>query len=348
MKHSPTTPPGPVMLDLRGPCIDAVERELLTHPNTGGLIWFARHYESPEQIAELTREVRSLRRDLLIAVDQEGGRVQRFRQGFTHIPPMRVLGELWRDDPVAATEAAGELGWLMAAEVLSVGVDFSFAPVLDVDYGGSEVIGDRAFHRQPEQIVELGGAFIRGMREAGMASTGKHFPGHGYVAGDSHTEKPVDPRSLEAIRETDLKPFAELARQGLDAVMPAHVVYPEVDDKPAGFSHRWVSEILRGELDFDGVVFSDDLSMDGADLGVDYVGRADFALAAGCDMVLVCNCPEGAEQVVERLQIPADWRGDRLARMRGQSRGKTLAGLQRDARWSSAAALAEQLRLGGK
>ncbi|EDY86474.1 beta-hexosaminidase [gamma proteobacterium HTCC5015] len=323
------------MLDLRGPEIDAVEREVLRHPNTGGLIYFARHYQSPQQIAELTREVRSIRPDLLIAVDQEGGRVQRFREGFTRLPPMRQLGQLWQRAPKQADQAAEALGWLMAAEVQSVGVDFSFAPVLDVDYGGSEVIGDRAFHSATEQIVELGGAFIRGMKAAGMAATGKHFPGHGFVAGDSHTEKPVDDRSLAAIKETDLMPFAQLAQQGMDAVMPAHVLYPQVDDKPAGFSRRWVREILRGDLGFDGVVFSDDLSMDGADLGIGYVERADFALNAGCDMVLVCNHPDIAERVVEQLRPPEDWRADRLARMQGSFSAPQGAQLADSLQWQN-------------
>lgn len=334
---------GPVMLDLKGTSIDQVEKEILKHPNVGGLIYFTRNYEDVEQITELTRQVREARPDILIAVDHEGGRVQRFRDGFTRIPPMAVLGQLYAKDIQQALEASKKLGWLMAAEVQSVGIDISFAPVLDVDYGGSQVIGDRAFHQQPELITALAGEFIHGMASAGMASTGKHFPGHGYVAEDSHVEKPVDKRSFEEIEKSDLIPFMELAKAGLNAVMPAHVVYEEVDDAPAGFSEYWIKGILRQRLQFDGVAFSDDLSMDGADLGIDFVQRAKFALDAGCDMVLVCNNAEAAESVVEKLQLPEEWTDRRIQAMRGQFKYESMKALREGPAWADVSALAESL-----
>lgn len=334
---------GPVMLDLKGVELDQVEREILLHPNVGGLIYFTRNFEDAGQIAELTRQVREVRPNILIAVDHEGGRVQRFREGFTRIPPMALLGQQYDQDPKAALCSARELGWLMAAEVQGVGIDISFAPVLDVDYGGSEIIGDRAFHQQPGAITQLAGAFIRGMRDAGMASTGKHFPGHGFVAEDSHIAKPVDRRSLAEIEATDLKPFRELMQHGLDAVMPAHVVYEQVDSQPAGFSRIWVEEILRGKLGFDGVAFSDDLSMDGADLGVSFVERADMGLNAGCDMVLVCNNSAAAETVVEQLQPPESWSDRRLQGMLGEFKSGELKQLSEQPRWKNAIAIVDEL-----
>jgi beta-N-acetylhexosaminidase len=281
------------MLDLSATSIDSLaleDRERLLHPLVGGVIHFARHYRSPEQIAALNAEIHALRAPaLLIAVDHEGGRVQRFREGFTEIPPMRTLGAAWDRDHEGACIDAARYGRIMADELLACGVDFSFAPVLDVDYGGSTVIGDRSFHRNPVAISELATAMITGMREGGMASCGKHFPGHGFVRADSHHEIPVDERPFDAIERDDLVPFSALIRAGLDAVMPAHVVYPAVDDKPAGFSNRWLEEILRGTLGFDGMIFSDDLGMAGAHGAGDMTARADAALNAGCDMVLVCN-----------------------------------------------------------
>lgn len=315
-----TLPIGAVMLDLKTQQIDATEREILQHPNVGGLIYFARHFESAQQITELSKEIRSIRPNLILAVDQEGGRVQRFKEGFSRLPPMSIFGEHYQENPEQALQYAEQIGWLMAAEMQAVGVDISFAPVLDMDYGTSDVIGNRAFSGKTDEITALAGGFIQGMRRAGMASTGKHFPGHGFVAEDSHIAQPVDKRSLQAIETSDLQPFKALMAKGLDAVMPAHVVYPAVDDLPAGFSPIWIEQYLRQTLGFDGVVFSDDLSMDGAccgDAKADVVKRADYALNAGCDMVLICNDSVLAEQLTEKLCVPEQWSNRRLIRMQG-------------------------------
>lgn len=334
---------GSVMLDLKSTQLDQVEREILQHPNVGGLIYFSRNFEEVEQITDLSRQVREVRPDILLAVDHEGGRVQRFREGFTHIPAMASLGELHQYRPEEACDSATKLAWLLASEVQAVGVDISFAPVLDVNYGGSEIIGDRAFHSDPAVITELAWAFIQGMAGAGMASTGKHFPGHGYVAEDSHIAKPIDNRSFDEIKNSDLVPFAELMKAGLKAVMPAHVVYPQVDAMPAGFSEYWIKGILRQYLKFDGVAFSDDLSMDGADLGIGFTQRADLALQAGCDMVLVCNNPSAAETVIEELSVPKDWSDRRIQAMRGKFKHANMQALQAQAEWAEAVALAESL-----
>jgi len=305
---------GPVMLDLEGLQLLPEEKEKLAHPNTGAVILFARNYESPEQVDELIRQIRSARRgDILLAVDQEGGRVQRFQQGFTRLPAARF----YQDHP-ELTQAAG---WLMASELLAVGIDFSFAPVLDVDSGISEIIGDRAFSENSQQVAELAGKFMQGMMTAGMAATGKHFPGHGAVAADSHLTLPEDQRDFSEIAQRDLLPFNALIKQGMAAVMPAHVVYSAVDMLPAGFSAVWLQQILRQQSGFDGVIFSDDLSMEGASLVGDFKDRADAALSAGCDMVLVCNRPQAAEQVLEHLPIQANPdRQRRLEKMRGQAK----------------------------
>lgn len=291
------------MLDLEGLELSPEEQELLRHPQTGGVILFARNYADPRQLKALTRSIHELRTPHpIIAVDQEGGRVQRLRSGFTALPPPAALGRLYDADSAKGLKAAGELGWLMAAEVLQHGLDISFAPVLDLDYGVSGVIGDRAFHREPEKVARLGQAWIRGMREAGMAATGKHFPGHGAVREDSHTEKPRDPRRLADLLLADMLPFERLIAQGLAGIMPAHVVYATVDSKPAGYSRRWVQDILRKQLGFQGVIFSDDLCMAGAELGSCHADRAELALEAGCDMVLVCNHRAAAVEVLESLE----------------------------------------------
>jgi beta-N-acetylhexosaminidase len=311
------TPLGPVMLDLAGPQLAAADRERLLHPLVGGVIHFSRHYESPAQIRALNAELHALRPGLLIAVDHEGGRVQRFRDGFTPIPPMRQLGTQWDSDPGGAQAEAHRLGRIMAGELTSHGVDFSFAPVLDLDYGGSSVIGDRALHRDPQATAQLAGALIAGMRECGMASVGKHFPGHGFVRADSHHEVPIDERPFAAIAAADLVPFAQLVAAGLDAVMPAHVIYPAVDAQPAGYSTKWLREILRGRLGFDGMLFSDDLGMVGAHGAGDMLARAGLALAAGCDMVLVCNDLPAAEALLGQLRVkPKADLQRRAARMR--------------------------------
>ena len=311
---------GPVMLDLVGTSITPVEREMLLHPQTGGVILFTRNYESPEQISALIQEIHGLRTPhLLVAVDHEGGRVQRFREGFTHIPPASSYGKIYAQNKKQAKQFAYECGWLMAAECRAVGIDMSFAPVLDIGIGLSGVIGDRAYHSKPEIISELAHEYMSGMLKAGMSATGKHFPGHGSVKEDSHTAHPVDKRSLNDIMMEDVIPFERMIHFGLAAIMPAHVVYPAVDDKPAGYSHIWLQQILRQRLNFQGVIFSDDLSMEAAGIAGNFVARADKALTAGCDMVLVCNHSEAAQEVLVSLEgytNPASQM--RLIRMHGR------------------------------
>lgn len=292
---------GALMLDLEGPVLTEAEKELIQQPHVGGIILFARNFRDVAQVSALVQSIRALRPELIIAVDQEGGRVQRFREGFVKLPPMKVFGDLFATDPDTARQRSYQCGWLMASEVLAVGVDISFAPILDVDCGVSQVIGDRAFHADPEIAVKLLRDFIRGMHDAGMAATGKHFPGHGSVAADSHLALPVDERPWAEIEAHDLKPFAALARE-LQGIMPAHVVYSKVDPQPAGFSPFWLQDILRERLGFDGVIFSDDLSMEGAVATGSFADRANAALDAGCDMVLVCNHRQGALEVLAALE----------------------------------------------
>ncbi len=311
---------GPVILGIDGTTLDGADRERLSHPLVGGVILFTRNYADGAQLRALTSSIRALRDPaLLVCVDHEGGRVQRFREGFTPIPPMRSLGETWDRDVATATRDARRLGGLIASELRAHGVDFSFTPVLDVDFGSSGVIGDRALSANPNAIAHLAASLCAGLRDGGCASVGKHFPGHGFVAADSHHEMPVDERPLADLLASDLVPFAALAKSVLDAVMPAHVVYPAVDDKPAGYSRVWIEDILRGRLGFDGLVFSDDLGMAGA-VGVgDIVARADAALAAGCDMVLTCNEPAAADELLSRWRPAAQPRlADRAARMAGR------------------------------
>jgi beta-N-acetylhexosaminidase len=297
---------GPVVVGIEGTELGAADRERLLHPLTGGVILFTRNFASPAQLKALTAEIHALRTPvLLIAVDHEGGRVQRFRDGFTAIPPMRTLGAAWDHDVAGAAREATRLGRTLARELRAHGVDFSFAPVLDLDHGASAVIGDRAFHRNPNAVAHLASAFRDGLRAGGVASVGKHFPGHGFVAADSHTDVPVDSRTLAQIAVDDLVPFGALVKRGLEAVMPAHVVYPEVDSRPAGYSRRWLREVLRARLGFDGLVFSDDLGMAGAGMadepnGGDLVGRAAASVAAGCDMVLACNDFVAADDLLAR------------------------------------------------
>ncbi|MBO3276615.1 beta-N-acetylhexosaminidase [Pseudomonas schmalbachii] len=304
---------GSLMLDIGGTWLTAEDRQILRQPEVGGLIIFARNIEHPRQVRELCAAIRAVRPDLLLAVDQEGGRVQRLRQGFVRLPAMRAIA----DNP-NAERLAEQCGWLMATEVLAVGLDLSFAPVLDLDHQRSAVVGSRAFEGDPQRAAQLAGAFIRGMHAAGMAATGKHFPGHGWAEADSHVAIPEDERSLEQIRASDLVPFQQLAGQ-LDALMPAHVIYPKVDANPAGFSRRWLQEILRGELGFDGVIFSDDLSMAGAHVVGDAASRIEAALSAGCDMGLVCNDRDAAELALGALQRLKTNASPRLARMRAKA-----------------------------
>jgi beta-N-acetylhexosaminidase len=329
---------GPVMLDVAGKSLTPEDEARLRHPLVGGVILFARNYESPGQLAELTSSIHALRSPpLLIAVDHEGGRVQRFREGFTKIPAMRELGRVWDEHPKRARHLAQQAGYVLAAELRAHGVDFSFTPVLDVDYGSSSVIGDRAFHSSPEAIAELAHSLLQGLRQGGMHTVGKHFPGHGYVRADSHLEIPVDERSYTDIDMCDLIPFRRMVNYGLSAVMPAHVIYPKVDDKPAGFSQVWLKKVLRGELGFEGCIFSDDLSMEGATVGGRIVQRALAALHAGCDMVLVCNKPESADELLAGLEwnMPAVSRA-RLAQMRGRPHPESLVKLHEQAEFIKA------------
>ena len=321
------------MLDVAGTELDADDRQRLQHPLVGGVILFARNYASPEQLDRLTAEIHALRNPpLIIAVDHEGGRVQRFRDGFTIIPAMRQLGHAWDANPQHGRHLAHEVGFVLAAELRAHGVDLSFAPVLDVDYGNSSVIGDRALHTDPQAIADLARALVQGFRQGGMSAVGKHFPGHGHVRADSHHEIPVDDRPYTEIEASDLVPFRRLIESGLGAIMPAHVIYPRVDRQPAGFSQRWLKTILRGELGFDGVIFSDDLSMEGASVAGGVVDRARAAFTAGCDMVLVCNNPPAADELLAHLDyaMPATSLA-RLARMHGRQHAENMIRLREDA-----------------
>ena len=293
---------GPLMIDIAGTDLSDLDRERLCHPLVGGMILFSRNYSDPQQLAALTKSIHALRQPpLLIAVDHEGGRVQRFREGFTRLPAMATLGRLYDQNADAALAAATEVGFVLAAELRSRGVDYSFTPVLDLDYGPSRVIGDRAFHRQPNAVISLAKALGDGLREGGMGSCGKHYPGHGFVIPDSHVELPIDNRPLEAMQE-DIEPYRQIP---LDGVMAAHVIYDCIDCNTAVFSNKWI-DYLRNNINFNGVVFTDDLSMEGAGVVGDMLNRVEAAYRAGCDMMLVCNSPDAVARVLDNWQ-PVDF-----------------------------------------
>ncbi|VAW49289.1 beta-N-acetylglucosaminidase [hydrothermal vent metagenome] len=335
---------GSVMIDIEGTHLQSIEAERLMDPLVAGVILFSRNFESVEQLQRLTTKIHSLRHPrLLIAVDHEGGRVQRFRAGFTHIPPMRLLGELYKKDPQKSYQVAEKMGWLLAAELLSVGVDFSFAPVVDLDYGGSTVIGDRAFHRDFVAVGHLSFHLMLGMRKAGMAAVAKHFPGHGFIEADTHLEVAEDCRPFAEIQQHDMQPFLRLIENGLDAVMPAHVIYPKVDSLPAGFSEVWLQAILRKQCYFEGAIISDDMSMKAAQAYGSAPERVLKALQAGCDLVLVCNDSMAADEVLSRL----NWHSEtlshaRLIRLHAHGKFKYQT-LQFDPQWQAAVSVANEL-----
>jgi beta-N-acetylhexosaminidase len=312
-------PPGPAVIDVVGLALSEEDRERLRHPATGAVILFSRNYQEPQQLASLVDEIRKLREpELVVCVDHEGGRVQRFREGFTAIPAMRELGKLWDRDREAAKRTARAAAYISAAELGAFGIDFSFAPVLDLDYGTSGVIGDRALHFDPTAVGALACQLVLGFADAGMAAVGKHFPGHGFAAADSHVAMPADERPFQEIAKKDLVPYRAAIEAGLAAVMPAHVVYAKADAEPAGYSRFWLQEVLRGKLGFEGLVFSDDLSMEGASTVGGPAERARAALDAGCDMVLLCNDPPGQDRLLESLAEVRLQNPERLDRMRKQ------------------------------
>lgn len=329
---------GPVMLDVVGTELTADDIRRLQHPLVGGVILFARNFEHCEQLKALTASIHKVRQPpLLIAVDHEGGRVQRFREGFTNIPPMREFGKIWDKDRKKAMALAVEAGWILAAELRAHGVDFSFTPILDMDYGDSLVIGDRAFHLDPRAINELAFSLMQGLKKGGMAAVGKHFPGHGFVVADSHVSIPIDEREFDQIAQNDMQPFRQMIDEGLPAIMPAHVIYPKVDDKPAGFSAKWLQKVLRERLGFNGAIFSDDLSMEGATVGGDVTTRSLAALHAGCDMVLLCNRPDLADELLDNLvwKMPAQ-SIVRLTRMHGVHHPQSITQLRENGAFTDA------------
>lgn len=329
-------PLGPLMVDVAGKTLSGEDHDVLRHPLVGGVILFTRNFEHAAQVQALIAAIRALRTpQLLIAVDYEGGRVQRFRgNGFTMLPPARAFGHLYDQDRERAKTAAENCGWMIGSELRGVGADLCFAPVLDIEAGVSGVIGDRAFHNDADAVGELGTALMQGLRHAGMAATGKHFPGHGRVAEDSHESLPVDQRPLEEIRTIDIQPFVKLIRQGLPSVMMAHILFPKVDSQPASLSRYWIMEELRARLGFDGVVFCDDLSMGGAAVAGSYTERAILALEAGCDMLPVCNNRGAVLEVLGALRTTAELSAARLERLRAEP-GRGLAEIQSLAAWKS-------------
>ena len=322
-------PLGPVVLDPTGPALTEDDRRRLAHPAAGGVILFAHNYESPEQLLALTEEIARIREpELPICVDHEGGRVQRFALGFTAIPPMRRLGVLWDRDREAAKKAARAVGTVISAELGAHGLDFSFTPVLDLDYGSSGVIGHRAFHYDPNAVGALAAQLIEGLAGGGMAAVGKHFPGHGFAAADSHVAVPTDPRPFKDLLRKDVLPYQAAIRAGLAAVMPAHVIYPQSDPEPAGYSRYWLKDVLRGKLGFDGLIFSDDLSMEGASTAGGIAERAHAALGAGCDQVLLCQKPKEQDILLDALAatpVAVPERVERMRRKGGRDFRKSVA-----------------------
>jgi beta-N-acetylhexosaminidase len=315
---------GPVVIDPAGPALNDDDRKRLTHPAVGGVILFAHNYQDPEQLDALTAEISHLRTpELFVCVDHEGGRVQRFREGFTPIPPMRQLGVLWDRDRDLGRRAAHAIAYIAGSELAAHGVDFSFAPVLDLDYGGSSVIGDRALHYDPNAVGLLAAEIVKGFAAGGMRAVGKHFPGHGFATADSHVAVPHDEREIATIMKMDVAPYRAAIEAGLGGIMPAHVIFPKADLEPAGYSRYWLQEVLRTQLKFDGLIFSDDLSMEGASTAGGIPERARAALAAGCDMVLLCQNPEGQEMLLESLGSIEAGVPERLERMR-HSGGRDL------------------------
>lgn len=346
MKSNANTGLGPVMLDVVGTSLNDDDIRRIRHPLTGGVILFARNYQNRQQLCELTAAIHEVRPGVLIAVDHEGGRVQRFKtDGFTKLPAMRRLGELWERDVLEATRAATDVGFVLAAELRACGVDLSFTPVLDLDHGQSGVIGDRAFHRDARVVTLLAKSLNHGLALAGMANCGKHFPGHGFAEADSHFAIPTDDRNLKEILAGDAAPYDWLGL-GLAAVMPAHVIYPKVDKNPAGFSKKWLS-ILRKDMGFEGVIFSDDLSMEGASVAGGVVDGANAALSAGCDMVLICNSPDKADELLDGLKVKTNAAtkasAARIAALVPQGNALDWDALQQDARYRAARQSAQEL-----
>jgi beta-N-acetylhexosaminidase len=356
-----TMNPGPITLDVVGLELNAEDRRRILHPLTGGVILFGRNFASRQQLTKLTTEIKKLRPDVLISIDHEGGRVQRCRtDGFTHLPAMRKLGELWgsksksthqsryvAESAAIAMAAATACGYVLAAELRACGVDFSFTPVLDLDFGRSAVIGDRSFSGDPQITFALAKSLNEGLRLADMSNCGKHFPGHGWAEADSHVAIPIDERSLEDILSCDAKPY-EWLDLSLASVMPAHVIYPKVDKNPAGFSHIWLHSILREELGFQGVIFSDDLSMEGASVAGSVVKGAELALDAGCDAVLICNRPDLADQLLSKLKVSKAKQAQsakRLNRLMPKSVALSWNELQKEAEYQHAKGLLKQLNL---
>jgi beta-N-acetylhexosaminidase len=309
-------PHGCLLIDVEGKSLTEQDKQRLLHPLVAGVILFARNFESRKQVTGLCEQIAALRTPrLLICVDHEGGRVQRFKKGFTEIPAMRDLGAMWEFDVLGACKRATEIGQTIGRELIEVGVDLSFTPVLDLDYGASSVIGDRAFHADPRTVSMLARCLNHGLLLSGMANCGKHFPGHGYAHADSHYAVPIDERALEVILQGDAAPYGWMG-DTLAAVMPAHVIYPQVDAKPAGFSRRWIQEILRKQLGFSGAVVSDDLTMEGAAVAGNIVQRTKAALAAGCDLILICNKPDWVDEVLGKVSFkPSPTHGQKVARL---------------------------------